>query len=242
MNAILSEKPYEIKEDYVIHVDSDEFLYLQGMTLPEFLNQYSEYQYFKFNWLMCPSNHLYHESLNDILKDEQNPKYFVANFKSMAKTSEITFSEDAHKFTKKSILNELYTNQYFIIHFSYRGIYDCYNKTYNQKLKNHADINDIMINPEIISTKINEIPSRIMCYISALQNCVKKVNPLLNLRIESKTNLELLKNFEYQNIELFSKRIKKLIEQNIFITLPIIQAPKAETKIFYKRLDKVIAL
>ena len=101
INLVLRDIPYSIKEDYCIHVDSDEFLWLNGMTLSQFVERYNTYNSFTFPWLMCPNRHAYSECLDDILKDSENPKYFVPMTKMMARTDCIQFGNDCHSFVSR---------------------------------------------------------------------------------------------------------------------------------------------
>lgn len=222
-NNVIKDFPFEINQKYVLHVDSDEFLFLNNLNLKQYVHKNNNVHYFKFKWLMAPSIQKFNSSLNDILKDNKSPKYFINSInKSMAIKNFIRFSHDPHEFViiNKHLLNIQLMDDAFIIHFSYRSIYDCFMKFNYQKLFNHIDINidkKSFLSSNIKQFKIKNIPSRIMCFICEINNANKKENININLNIQSKTNLDYLfklsKNFD---LDIFCNRINKLLEINIF--------------------------
>lgn len=126
----------QISETFVLNVDMDEFLYLNGGTLIDFTSKYLEsrgfrYQGFAFRWIMTPCfKHLYRSSIGEILSD----KYFFESktYKSMALTSSIVGLGN-HKFQYRpgGRVCKLHPvrDRAFIFHVSSRGIYDVLNKT-----------------------------------------------------------------------------------------------------------------
>tara|TARA_R110002111_G_scaffold107734_7_gene166347 strand:+ start:9103 stop:9597 length:495 start_codon:yes stop_codon:yes gene_type:complete len=119
-----------IREKFLLHVDMDEFLYLDGMTLPEFINheglQGSNSKFVEcfFNWVMSPlTQELYAPSIKKIL----SKKYFFPSRagKSLARTQDIKRIKQ-HRFelygkkTRKEY-NPI-TSNYFVFHIAARGM------------------------------------------------------------------------------------------------------------------------
>lgn len=132
-----------IREKFLLHVDMDEFLYLDGMTLPEFINheglQGSNSKFVEcfFNWVMSPlTQELYAPSIKEIL----SKKYFFPSRtgKSLARTQDIKRIKP-HRFelygkkTRKEY-NPI-TSNYFVFHIAARGIFDILNKVQFSKFK-----------------------------------------------------------------------------------------------------------
>lgn len=243
LNTIHRVYPYKIEEDFVLHVDSDEFLYLgKGVSLPQFIEAHNEIDYFYFQWLMAPSKQEFIECLNDILKDSTSPKYLLSMTKSMARTSKITFSNDTHSFdynpqTTKTLRTS--PTETFIIHFSYRGLYDCYNKLYHQRLLNHQP-NNFLTSPTIRSMYYHDIPSRVACFLGEVDNANPKINTQLDLGIQSRTNVELLKLFEYKQLDTFIKRVKKLLNERIYARTILGPYPKTQMRMMLMNNRKPI--
>lgn len=227
-NQLWIDYPFSIEEDYILHVDSDEFLYLQKMNLRQFISKFPNVHYFSFLWYMCPSFSTSHASLNEILEDRTLPKYFVNYYKSMALRSHISFmGNNSHDFMIQKPVNRLlFSNDCFIIHFSYRNLYDGYYKTYFQHIKNHEDthLNKVdFINHDVKEITCNKIPSRIITYLGEIENKNTHVYIPLHLPIQSRTNLELLESFEEhkEKFELFVKRFHYMRSLHLFVSLHI---------------------
>lgn len=129
----------KIGETFLLHVDMDEFLYLNGMTLPEFVNNEglndprAESVECLFYWVMSPlCQELYAPSIDAILAK----KYFFASKteKSLARKQNIAAINNAHNFdfvshVKKEIREyDPRTSNCFVFHVSSRGIFDIINK------------------------------------------------------------------------------------------------------------------
>jgi len=119
----------------------------------------------------------------------------------------------------------------YIIHFSYRGIYDCYNKLYHQKLRNHKP-NRMLIEPSVRSIQYCDIPTRVLCFLGEIHNANQKVKVDLDLGITSKSNIELLKSFPYKNIDLFCKRVQCLLTQKIYKSVILGNFPKYQMSMY----------
>ena len=233
-NDLFYDIPFCIKEDYILHIDSDEFLYLDHKNIKIFLQENKIYDAFYFYWYMCPSNKIELQSLNEILKDKSNKKYFIKNYKILFKNKDFTYikgySHDV-TFLQNNVRKKYMENPYFLIHFSYRGIYDCYYKYSYQKLLNHNDkdtkIN--IINQNIKSLYIHQLPSRILVYLGEINNKNQNIEINIILPIISKNQFHLYTLFENDTInrDLFIKNIKILekyqIYKDIIITNPNIK-------------------
>jgi hypothetical protein len=225
---------FDIKEDFILHVDSDEFLYLQGLTLPEFLKKYDGYNSYKFNWLMAPSNKKYNECLCDILCDKESPKYFVSTYKSLAKKKDINkLSNDPHNFSFKNndVIEFKKFNIFFIIHFSFRGMYDAYLKPKHQKIMDYLDekmtnLCDFSINKILF----RNLPQRFIIYdgeISHKQKIIENFDVELN--IKSKSNINYLnKLIDFDEYIIFENKFMIFNKMNLFKDLVLTDGPKVE--------------
>ncbi len=222
-NELWIEFPFTIQDDYILHVDSDEYLYLQNMKLAQFVQKFPDFQYYSFLWYMCPSHKRVHHSLQEILDDKSLHKYFALYYKSMALRSHVEFLRDnSHDFLiKKSVQKRTFSNDFFIIYFSYRNQYDCYYKTFHQRILNHVDGKEDFIHPEKKLWELKEIPSRVLTYIGEFQNRNPKVYLPIHLHLSSTTNLPLLYSFEKDEtkIQRFIERVEYLEKLYLFQNL-----------------------
>jgi hypothetical protein len=237
-NDIFWMRPFcdpSIQETFLLHIDSDEFLYLNGLRLPEFVLQYPNIDCYYFSWMMAPSPRLYAESMQSILDDPKAPKYMIAEGrKVMGRWSKVQFAQqDTHRFDprpdvlRRSLVQTKMDEPYMILHFSYRGIYDCYFKLFHQKMKTHDD-RQIANKRAILSSStrsfpLSQIPSRILCYAGELCNRnPKKMHPLgITMGITSTTNYDLLQRLlaevhHPEEIELFVRRVKEICHLRLY--------------------------
>lgn len=127
--------PY-IKETYLIHLDMDEFMYLNGMTLNEFIesegldrNNMESVECF-FYWVMSPlCSELFAPSIGAIL----SKRYFFPSGagKSLSRTQDIVKINNHNFELKGSKTIKEYDSRKkncFVFHVSARGIYDIINK------------------------------------------------------------------------------------------------------------------
>lgn len=160
-----------VKETFLLSLDMDEFLYLDGMTLSEFveseqLEKYkNEFLECAFHWVMTPlCDELYAHSIKSILEK----KYFFPS--QQVKT--MYFSKDIvhigeHKNSLKAPIgvNKTYkaqTSNCFIFHVSSRGVMDIINKIQFGKFKDLKESREPQseLNELIFSTSSNFLPSR----------------------------------------------------------------------------------
>lgn len=126
-----------INETFLMHIDMDEFLYLDGMTLDEFVESEKfdrhrdEFLECSFRWVMTP---LYDKLDAPSIKSILEKRYFFPskNVKSLYYTKDISVIGE-HKCTlkEKKKVKKIYnskTHNCFVFHVSSRGILDIINK------------------------------------------------------------------------------------------------------------------
>ncbi len=261
-NAVFKKILLDIKEEYVINVDSDEFLYLGGMNVKDFLKKFKNFNYFRFNWLMAPSLNEKNNSLNDILYDKKSPKYFLAEYKSLSKTKFINFknTRTPHDFIikqmfKKNIkklislkLNKNIQNvnkKFFIIHFCYRDMLDCFYKQLSQTL---FLVKDKTINYFFNDTiTFKSMPKRFLVYFSEIINNNPKINNIninfnLTSTIDNNYLLNILKHKLNNKIILnkYVERINYLMDKfnkfSFFVNFKIHKSAKLEILRHFKKV------
>jgi hypothetical protein len=231
-NNIFADDPFDIKEDYILHIDSDEYLYLNGLRFNSFLEKNQNIDIFYFCWYMCPSSNLMINNMNDILKSNSK-KYFIKTYKALTRNKNIKFirgyTHDFH-FTNNNMKRAFMVNPFFLIHFSYRGIYDSYYKFTYQKLLNHYDLNLVenkmnILNKNINGININKLPSRISVFLGEVCNQNQDIQINIILPIFQKSQINIYTLFDQNNKEIFElyvKRIQQLLKLQLFkdIILP----------------------
>lgn len=237
-NDIFWMRPFQnpsIQETFLLHIDSDEFLYLQGLRLAEFVAQHPGIDCYYFSWLMVPSPRLFAPSMQSILDDPEAPKYIIQDgCKAMGRWSKVQFAQqDTHRFDprpgilRKDFIKEKMKDPYLLLHFSYRGIYDCYFKLFHQKMGTHNDlqISDkrAILSPAVRFMPISQVPSRILCYAGELCNRnPKKAHPLGislgNLQHATHEDLlnQLLEEEDQEGLSLFVRRVKAICQLEIY--------------------------
>jgi hypothetical protein len=178
---------------------------------------------------MCPSSQLKINNFNEILKNKSSKKYIIKTYKILCKNKNIQFmkgyTHDVNFINNNQSIKRMYMNNpYFLIHFSYRGIQDCYYKCIYQNLINHKDAHlnlykYKLCNNEIEKIKINELPSRVLVFLGEI--CNKNIDLQINiiLPIFQKTQYELYELFDnkednYKN--LFINRILQIIKLDLY--------------------------
>ncbi len=250
-NSSLRADFFNITDDYLLNVDSDEFLYLKGMGIKEFIYANLEFNYFRFNWLMVPGFKDNYNSFNELLNSNEK-KYFLTQYKSMLKIKDFeNYKLSPHDFDidftindNKELLKEYSDfDNFFIIHFSFRSKSDAYLKYKYQFLMDMTPTKQIEDNP-IFNSKTKtllgiNIPQRIFIYIGEIFNTNKqednsKFTDLLQL--ENKTDIDYLnKLINLDEYNEFCLKLEKIINFNIFDNLKLVYRPKEEIRnYFYK--------
>lgn len=138
----LNEHIHHVKEDWVLNIDMDEFLYLSNGSIQEFLNELpGKVSKIHFPWLMCLSTSYYHSSLFEICK---NNVYKSRSFKTLAITKRIAYCE-LHNIITTDDAEYIHINSYdkvFIIHFACRGFFDLINRIIGRNYQNEKSGSD----------------------------------------------------------------------------------------------------
>lgn len=160
----------KIKETFLLHVDMDEFLYLDGMKLAEFaakeglLDENNDVHEYFFRWVMAPlCNDNYASSIKEIL----NKGYFYPSNigKSLVQTKYIS-SINPHHFDlvcdkNRKTFDPDETN-YFIFHVASRGFFDIINKIQYGQYQNikQSESPDLELSDLFFNFKSKSLPSR----------------------------------------------------------------------------------
>ncbi len=222
----------KVSETFLLHIDLDEFLYLNGMRLDEFMkveglyDSQDKFIEYSFNWVMSPlCNEIYAPSINSIL----NKKYFFPSkgVKSLALTKNIT-TISCHKFDligqKKIKKYNCKVNNCFIFHVSSRGIFDIINKiqfgqygNLKQSINPKKELSEFIFDKTSIS-----IPARfiLLAFQSRFTDYVIKCN-FDYPKLKYKTDTNLLKEITLNSLEnlLNKKIIEKDLEKIIIIKM-----------------------
>ncbi len=231
-NNVFFDFPFIIKDEYILHIDSDEYLYLNNENLYTFLEKYKNVDAFYFYWYMCPSSELVINNFNEILKNKISKKYIIYTYKILCKNKNIQFikgyTHDVTFLNNQNVIRKYMDTPYFLIHFSYRGIQDCYYKCVYQNLINHKDNHLILLNnnkykfcnQNIKSIKVNELPSRVLVFLGELYNKNNNFQINIILPILQKIQYELYEFIDKNNQDkinnefklLFINRLQKIME------------------------------
>lgn len=192
-----------IREKFLLHVDMDEFLYLDGMTLHKFINHEGlqgsnsiSVECF-FNWVMSPlCEEVYAPSIQEIL----SKKYFFPSRdgKTLARTQDIKRIKP-HYFRLNGQKNERrydpITNNYFVFHVAARGILDILNKVQFSKFKDskYSREPDKELFELIFDKTSNFLPSRFVLLAFQSRFALHTMNLDFEYpKLEHGTNTELL--------------------------------------------------
>jgi hypothetical protein len=190
-----------IKDDWILNVDVDEFLYLNGVNLKNILINCN---IVRFRWVLCPACNLFNKSIKEIIKN--NKLINFNNYKSIALKKDI-LKMKCHNMKMKN-RREKFTNA-FIIHISSRGIYDMLLRSLNQKFKS----NNINIIKNFIDSKINkflDLPIRIRNLIlqknSTNYNSSKIIYPKLKYGIDNNLEKNIKQRLYHHWINLYYRK------------------------------------
>ncbi len=225
-NSVFFDYPFVIKEEYILHIDSDEYLYLNNENLYTFLEKNKNVDAFYFYWYMCPSNELIINNFNQILQNKSSKKYIIHTYKILAKNKNIQFikgyTHDVTFLNNRNVIKKYMDTPYFLIHFSYRGIQDCYYKYIYQNLINHKDVHLHLAkfkicDKNIQTIRVNELPSRVLVFLGELNNKNNDFQINITLPITQKSQYELYdlidKEENNKNTKLlFINRLQKIIQ------------------------------
>lgn len=225
-----------IGEEFILHIDSDEFLVLPGQDLESFLASYDGIDYFRFPWFMNPSMKAdWHESL--AAQASSIPGYQVSRHKSMARRRTIRISGDPHDFELREGGCRIFASpgddsSPYIHHFSFRGRVDALLKCREQHLSYHADgasrLERFLSRGEG-DPRLAEFPSRILVALGEVQ-CAnpREIRPL-PLDLQSRTHSERLQTLTTASERAnFCQCWQGLLACNLATGLMIRDQPKKE--------------
>ncbi len=195
----------KITQDYILHFDSDEYLYINeryNSQLENFIQSQSPKDtVFRFKWIMCPAgNKPFYSNVNTILQDHTLPKYILYSHKSMGKTSNVRFTLNPHEFaTTTTTLHPKTVNDCFLIHFCYRGLYDVYYKCFFQNLITQSE-NDTLTkipftDPQVEEMSLADIPSRVLVFLAEMNHS--------NIPLQAASGRYLPADFQFHGIQSF---------------------------------------
>lgn len=125
-----------VNEDWVLNVDMDEFLYVNGNNIKVYMSGIpSGVNKMRFLWLMCLSKKYTQKSVFDICEE---PIYMSNSFKSMAK-KEAILRMDIHDIEIRygdCFIARTSRNGAYILHFASRGFYDLVNRIIGRNYEN----------------------------------------------------------------------------------------------------------
>lgn len=210
-----------VKESFTLHVDLDEFLYLDGKNLRTFLADYLDpdnrptHGAFTFPWVMSPCyKYVHRKSIRDILSDDY--LFPSREVKSMALTA-VTKEIGEHRFTygEQVVERNLDVNDdnVFIFHVSSRGIFDIINKVQYGRLRSAKEslnpveeLDDLLFDP-----KSRRLPNRFVAL--AFQSRFRKHTLSLSYRfpeLRHVTNTQLLEDITLSGLKgLLGKDVSK---------------------------------
>lgn len=170
----------QIPSKYVLNVDCDEFLYLNGTNVEDYLEKNKGIDKFYFPWIMLPNSKQYANNYNELSESSNifwghvgKILFRNANVKDIScHNCKFSKTEKTKKYNKNQI-----GNYYCIFHFCARGFSDILLKMMNQNLKKQkrkeSNINIINLLTENINTT-KQIPNRVlMLMIQMNQNNIK---------------------------------------------------------------------
>ncbi|MFT5112669.1 MAG: hypothetical protein ACI8P9_001996 [Parasphingorhabdus sp.] len=228
-----------IKEDWVLVLDLDEFLYLQPeMLIQDFLDgiEQSVHQ-IQFPWLLQLSQGYFERSVFDILKTSES--HVSNHVKSMVRTASATaLGIHSHRAPGGNILSsgqevevgpiherlffepDFTASNPFILHFFSRGYFDSLNRIISHRFFN--GINGSSEKQKVVSflneeASYKHIPARMLLSLIYEQMPVVN-NPLINVpSLESLIDLDLVRNIFLDNlksvVEVESFAIGELAEE-----------------------------
>jgi len=219
-----------IKETFMLHLDLDEFLYLNGKDLRHFISElispdadsdshftrsHFTHQAFTFRWILSPSyKYVYKDSIKNILSDN----YFFPSrdCKTMALTKSIETIRDHTCKYKTEIYKKDFNikdDNIFVFHVSSRGIYDIINKVQFSNLTNikRSKNPSLELNKLIFNKKYKNLPARFisLAFQSRSQKHIVSINhnfPALRYI----TDTQLLEKITLEGLQtLLKKKVNK---------------------------------
>ena len=227
--------PRRGKEEYLLHIDSDEFLVLPpGMaTIGDYLEAMNRPELIRIPWVMCPWVGDPFPSLSE--QSRQIPSYGVTQYKSLASSSIAVGCGDSHEFLlKRPPVSQMMEAQGRVLHFASRSIEDTYLRCRDQALtNNHGGDSEklrLLMDPERTAIRVAEIPKRILAALGEVScDNTRGLFPLSGDGCPA-TNTALLGALcSREEKELFALRWRDLLKAGMFVGFSIRDRPKWET-------------
>lgn len=231
---LIRDIPRDFEADYVLYIDSDEFLILpEGEDIGTYLAGHPENEQFRFRWRMCVSDKPVSPSLAEQAK--KIPAYRVGQYKSITRQDLLAGVGDTHDPILRSPLSSPPHEEEgaYLLHFASRGLIDPYLKAREQGLNNnHAGDREKLIHfmdPSLDSIELDRIPKRILAALGEVQCLNTREQIALRPSPSVGTDFNLLgKLIKGREREIFSIRWEDLKRADLFQGFSIRAQPKYE--------------
>lgn len=231
---LIRDIPCSFEADYVLYIDSDEFLILpDGEDIGTYLARHPGAEQFRFRWRMCVSDKPVSRSLSE--QAYKNPSYRVGQHKSMTRRELVSGVGDTHDpILSRPLSSPPHEEEgAFILHFASRGLIDPYLKAREQGLNNNqaGDREKLIhfMDPSVDRIEVGRIPKRVLATLGEVQCENARESVYLTPAPSAATDLGLLGRLvSPQEREIFSKRWEDLQRANLFKGFSIRAQPKYE--------------
>jgi hypothetical protein len=214
-----------IKEDYIINVDCDEYLYINNKSLNDFVSEYN-YDNIYINWVFFSSNNFSDLNPIDIISNTKGIENAVG--KSLSKrTSMIKIYDTGNKTMHKPLLKEDTTSiqlksitcDYYIIHITSRNFRDTIIQEYFWN--GEKNINNFIEN-KLTNENFNIYPSRFKInkiFLDFNKNFnEKQYNPIFE---GFNFNFHFVKMFEIEILKELYTSFKENNEENVIYNMSL---------------------
>jgi hypothetical protein len=231
---LIRDIPRTFEADYVLYIDSDEFLILpEGEDVGSFLGRHPDAEQFRFRWRMCVSDKPVSRSLAE--QADTTAAYGVGQHKSMTRKDLLAGVGDTHDpILRRPLSSPPHEEEgTFLLHFASRGLIDPYLKAREQGLaNNHAgDLEKLkrLMDPAADKIDLGMIPKRILAALGEIQCGNPRETISLTPPPSSGTEFGLLgRMVSAMEREIFSRRWEDLKRADLFRGLTIKSQPKFE--------------
>ena len=241
---LIRDIPRDFDADYVLYIDSDEFLILpEGEDVGTYLAGHPDDDQFRFHWRMCVSDKPVSLSLAEQAK--KTPVYQVVQYKSMTRRDLLAGVGDTHDPILRSPLSSPPHEEEgaYLLHFASRGLIDPYLRAREQGLNNNqaGDSEKLIhfMDPSVDRIEVARIPKRVLAALGEVQCGNPRETVSLMPLSSAGTDFSLLGRLvSPQEREIFSKRWEDLKQADLFRGFSIKAQPKYEIWQFLNGLEK----
>lgn len=228
-----------LKQDYVLSLDMDEFLFTHGRSL-SWIVQRMPGSIYMFRWLMMPSAELYTSSIMSLINNKTG--FASHEHKVMVKCQHLEELKEHNARLKGRYGRRISFNQYrhqpFIIHVAARGVYDVFNRLLNQRFNDGKNIkldsvsqNDWNSPANILATikdpqrNFDKLPARLrvlalQCDLKDAASFKPKANHLgqtTDLKLLRQITLDSIRkldpSLELSNLDHFPAKLKRICQE-----------------------------